>query len=83
MTVKDDITVALNRRFQVSELLVLNESGQHAGHAGDDGTGESHFAIHLRAPELAAMSRVARHRAVHAALGELNTRVHAIALDLG
>ena len=47
MTVKDDITVALSRRFQVSELQVVNESAQHAGHSGDDGTGESHFAIRL------------------------------------
>ena len=83
MTVKDDITAALSRAFLVSELQVVNESAQHAGHSGDDGTGESHFAIRLRAPELAGMSRVARHRAVHAALGELNSRVHAIALDLG
>ena len=83
MTVKDDITAALSRAFEVSALQVVNESAQHAGHSGDDGTGESHFAIRLRAPELAGMSRVARHRAVHAALGELNSRVHAIALDLG
>ena len=83
MTVKDDITLALNAAFQVTSLQVVNESHKHAGHSGDDGTGESHFAIYLRAPELTGMSRVARHRAVHAALGELNQRVHAIALDLG
>jgi len=29
------------------------------------------------------MTRVARHRAVHEALGDLNQRVHAIALDVG
>ena len=83
MTVKDDITLALNAAFQVTSLQVVNESHKHAGHSGDDGTGESHFAIYLRAPELTPMTRVARHRAVHAALGGLNQRVHAIALDLG
>jgi BolA family transcriptional regulator, general stress-responsive regulator len=29
------------------------------------------------------MSRVERHRAVHKALGDLNTRIHALALDIG
>jgi len=29
------------------------------------------------------MSRVARHRAVHAALGDLTRRIHALALDIG
>jgi len=29
------------------------------------------------------MTRLARHRAVQAALGDLNQRVHAIALDIG
>ena len=83
MTVKDDIITALNGAFQVTDLQVVNESAQHAGHSGDDRTGESHFAIRLRAPVLDEMGWVARHRAVHAALGGLNQRVHAIALDLG
>jgi BolA protein len=29
------------------------------------------------------MTRVARHRAVQAALGDLNSRIHAIGLDIG
>jgi BolA protein len=62
---------------------VVNESHQHAGHSGDDGSGESHFRIVIRAGAFAPMSRVARHRAVHQALGDLNQRVHAIALDVG
>lgn len=83
MTVKDDIETRLTAAFQPSRLEVVNESHSHAGHAGDDGSGESHFRITIRAEGLAAMPRVARHRAVHQALGDLNTRVHAIALDIG
>ena len=56
---------------------------RHAGHAGDDGTGESHFRVTIRAAGFAPMSRVQRHRAVHAALGDLTTRIHALALDIG
>lgn len=83
MAIKDEIEARLRAAFAVSELEVVNESHRHAGHAGDDGSGESHFAVRLRAPELAAMGRVARHRAVQAALGDINTRVHALALDIG
>ena len=83
MKLHDEIEARLRRAFSPTELQVVNESHRHAGHAGDDGTGESHFAIRIRAPELAAMSRLARHRAVQAALGDINTRAHAIALDIG
>jgi len=83
MTVKDEMVQRLTAAFAPQQIEILNESHKHAGHSGDDGSGESHFRIVLRSDTLAAMTRLARHRAVHAALGDLNTRVHAIALDLG
>lgn len=83
MTVADEIAARLTHAFAPERLEVVNESHRHAGHAGDDGTGESHFRVTIRAAAFAPMSRVARHRAVHAALGDLNTRVHALALDIG
>jgi len=79
-----ELRAAIEAAFTVQELEIVNESSRHAGHGGDDGSGESHFALRLRAPELAGLSRVARHRAVHKALGpELIGRIHALALDLG
>jgi BolA family transcriptional regulator, general stress-responsive regulator len=83
MTVKDEIEGRLTAAFHPAVLKVVNESHKHAGHTGDDGSGASHFHITIRADAFAPLSRVARHRAVHAALGDLNTRVHAIALDIG
>ncbi|MDR7124018.1 BolA family protein [Pseudotabrizicola sp. 4114] len=83
MTVKDEMQQRLMAAFAPQQIEIVNESHKHAGHSGDDGSGESHFRIVLRSEVLARMSRVARHRAVHAALGDLNKRVHAIALDLG
>jgi BolA protein len=62
---------------------VVNESHRHRGHAGDDGSGESHFRVVIAAPGFAGMTRIARHRAVHAALGPaLIGRIHALALDV-
>lgn len=83
MAVKDEIEARLTAAFAPERLEVVNESHKHAGHSGDDGSGESHFRILIRAGAFAPMSRVARHRAVHQALGDLNQRVHAIALDVG
>lgn len=84
MSKEAEMRAALEAAFDVQELEIINQSSRHAGHSGDDGSGESHFAIRLRAPELAPMSRVARHRAVNRALGaELTAAIHALSLDLG
>jgi BolA protein len=83
MGVKDEIEARLQTAFVPERLEVTNESHKHAGHSGDDGSGASHFHILIRSATLAAMPRVARHRAVHQALGDLNQRVHAIGLDVG
>lgn len=83
MSIESELIARLTITFSPSRLEVVNESHKHAGHGGDDGSGESHFAVLIRAEALAAMSRVARHRAVHVALGDLNQRIHALALDIG
>ena len=64
-------------------LDVINESHKHAGHAGDDGSGESHWRVVIKAASLDDMSRIARHRAIHAAIGpDLMGRIHALAIDV-
>ncbi|NGM45598.1 BolA family transcriptional regulator [Rhodobacter sp. SGA-6-6] len=83
MSVKDEIEARLTEAFAPIELVVENESHRHAGHAGDDGSGESHFRVTIRAAAFAPMGRVERHRAVHRALGDLTARIHALALDIG
>ena len=83
MTVEAEIRQRLGAAFAPSRLEVVNESHKHAGHAGDDGSGASHFAVVIRAEALAGLNRVARHRAVHKALGDLTARVHAMAIDAG
>ncbi|NBE06007.1 BolA family protein [Paragemmobacter ruber] len=82
MAVRDEITQRLTEAFQPTLLEVENESHRHAGHAGDDGSGESHFRVKIRAAAFATMGRLERHRAVQKALGDLNTRIHALALDI-
>ncbi|KDB03793.1 BolA family transcriptional regulator, partial [Defluviimonas sp. 20V17] len=66
------------------ELRVIDESERHRGHAGYQEGGESHFRVTIKAPAFAEMSRIARHRAIHEALGpDLVGRIHALALEVG
>lgn len=83
MSVENELQSRLRAAFQPELLEIENESHKHAGHSGDDGTGESHFRVKIRADVFAPMSRVARHRAVHGAIGDLTQRIHALALDIG
>jgi len=64
-----------------THLRVINDSAQHLGHAGHDGSGESHFTVEIESPLFAGMSRLERQRAVNAALGDLlRDRIHALAI---
>lgn len=83
MSVSAEIRERLEARFSVQDVEVIDESDKHIGHAGYQEGGESHFRVRLRAAELGKLSRVARHRAVHDALGpDLIGRIHALALDV-
>lgn len=83
MSIAEQIRARLSEAFSPDSLDVVNESHLHAGHMGDDGSGESHFRVAIAAPAFAEMSRIARHRAVHAALGaDIMGAIHALALDI-
>ena len=79
--VGESIARTLERRFAPSRLEVLNESHLHSGHAGHDGSGESHFRVRIRSREFEGMNRVAIHRAINAALADQLRTVHALAID--
>lgn len=83
MGLASEIEHALESTFTPIRLEVINESHLHAGHAGDDGSGESHWKVVIEAAAFAKMNRLARHRAVHAALGpNIIGRLHALALEI-
>ncbi len=83
MTVADEIEARIRVACAPETLEVINESAAHHGHAGDDGSGESHFRVRIRAEQFADMSRIARHRSVHQAIGaDLMTRIHALAIEI-
>ena len=79
----DEIEARLRAAFTIAALSVEDESEQHRGHAGWREGGQTHFHVALASPDLARLSRLERHRAVHAALGaDLVARIHALRLSL-
>ena len=83
MGLETEIYEALQTGLAPEHLEVVNESHLHAGHAGDDGSGESHWRVVIKAEKLDDMTRLARHRAVHSAIGpDIIGRLHALAIDI-
>jgi BolA protein len=74
----------LQQRLQTTRVEVLDESGQHAGHAGANGQGfGTHFRVKIASPLFTNMPRVARHRLVYDALQDfLDQGAHALAIEL-
>ena len=83
MTVKDRIVAILTEGLHPEALAVIDESHQHAGHAGSRAGGETHFRVQVTAGAFAGASRVDRHRMVNALLAdELRPDgIHALALE--
>jgi BolA protein len=75
------IATRLATALEPSQLEVINDSHHHAGHMGDDGTGESHWTVVVESPAFAGLNRVQRQRMVNTALADLlATRIHALAI---
>jgi len=73
----------LTRHFAPTRIEISDDSARHAGHAGATGEGETHYSVLLVSEAFAGLSRVARHRAVNAALdSEFQTGLHALSLVL-
>lgn len=83
MAVADEIDSCLRDAFAPRVLNVEDQSERHRGHAGWREGGETHFHVTIAAPAFGEMSRIQRHRAIHAALGpDLVGRIHALSLDV-
>ena len=83
MAVADEIEARLREAFRPRELSVQDQSERHRGHSGWREGGETHFHVIIAAEPFAEMSRLARHRAIHGALGpDLVGRIHALSLDV-
>ena len=73
----------LRERLAPTTLEVADESYQHAGHAGANGTGfGTHFRVRVVSHLFTGLSRVARHRLVYDALQDfIDQGLHALAIE--
>jgi BolA protein len=77
-----EIDQRLRAALAPERLEVINDSARHRGHAGDDGSGESHFTVRIVAASFAGQTRLQRQRAVNRALADLlKDRIHALAIE--
>jgi len=78
-----DLPGAIRERLAALEpqsVELLDESGQHVGHAGA-AAGGSHFRLVIVSPRFAGLGNLERHRMVYEALGSLMHRdIHALAI---
>ena len=73
----------LKQQFSPHTFVLEDESARHAGHAGAQPGGETHYRLRLVSDAFAGLSRVARQRLVYQALREeFDTGLHALSLDL-
>lgn len=73
----------LHRTFVGCILEIVNESHLHAGHMGDNGTGASHYYVHIVWAGFCDLSRIKRHRMVLNALQDCidNHGIHAVRIQ--
>lgn len=74
----------LSQRLQPTYLQVIDESADHAGHAGANAEGfGTHFRVRIASPAFAGLSRVGKHRLVYDALQNfIDQGLHALAIDI-
>lgn len=83
MSKRQEIEDRLRNAFAPHALEVVDDTESHRGHAGFTEGVESHFNVMIRADAFKDKNRLARHRAIHAALGaDLIGKIHALALDV-
>ena len=80
VSMKERIENKLINGLSPLHLRVENVSHLHAGHAGDDGSGESHFLIDIVSLYFDGLSRVHRQRLIFKALEDEMKSIHALSI---
>jgi BolA protein len=80
MSVAAEIEQRLRAELAPLELLIRDDSADHAGHAGAREGG--HFHVAVCSARFTGLQRVARHRLVYHCLSDLMQHgIHALAID--
>ena len=85
MTVASRVADEMRQRLAAlvpARLELIDESAQHAGHAGAAPGGNTHWRLTIVSAAFAGKPTIARHRMVYQALGELMQHpIHALTIS--
>ncbi|GJL84567.1 MAG: BolA family transcriptional regulator [Micavibrio sp.] len=82
MSLAEQIKQKLEAALEPEFLELINESDLHKGHAGHDGSGESHYRLKVVSHEFSGCGRIERQRMVHKILGqEIKELIHALSIE--
>ncbi len=83
MNMEDKIKKAIEDSFSPEHFQLVNESHKHKGHAGDDGSGQTHFQLLVVSRKFENCNRVQRQRMVNEALAVcFEEGLHALSMTL-
>ncbi len=83
MTIQEKIEEILQKKYSPTYLRVENKSDLHKNHAGDDGSGETHFRIEITTSVFKKYNRLECHRMIYKSLNKLmNNPIHALEIDI-
>ena len=80
MTRIETMTHRLTESLAPTHLDIVDDSAQHAGHAGA-ATGLGHYTVIINSPKFDGKTRIAKHQLVYGALGDMmQTDIHALSI---
>ena len=83
LTITQRIEKKVGETFGAESFSLEDDSAKHAGHAGHQPGGETHFNLSVISDAFAGKNRVQRQRMIYQLLAEeLEERVHALSLSL-
>lgn len=83
MNMDDLIEKSVCEALEPVRFELINESYKHVGHAGDDGSGQTHYKLMVVSPIFEGCGRVQRQRLVNNLLdGCFSNGLHAVSMKL-
>lgn len=83
MDIEEYIRKQITEHLNPAHLEIINQSHLHAGHAGDDGSGQTHFKVVVVSDKFDGMQTVERHRLINDLLSDcFENGLHALSLKL-
>jgi BolA protein len=81
MSLTDRIKLKITEKLNPVHIELINDSHKHVGHAGDNGTGESHFRLVVVSEAFEGYNRIQRQRMVYAMVeDEFSRGLHAFSM---